>query len=500
MTIEKNAALPLRGEITLDGNKYLCNGIFCEDKEIYFVMLQDYQIVEEQMKEIGGKVYLVVGASFILVFLLAFWLANKLYFPLEDFFRCLSESEIMSADESYSRRQADITSEKILNQIHRVSQQYHSDRVLRFLGSDGEGVDIPRALQIGKGEEHCLMILYWTSQPVVSGPVIDEMCAAMGRQLAGCGIQCYREPQSSCFLLILKEQILQEKLKDKETMKKILEAECERIGQNLGSGIFCAFSGLIEEEKDLGLQFRELQTAAKYHLLGQSRVGMDALMLKNKISQDVPTGIYDELVEMVKKGMKKEALERIPEIIDCLSEYDIKRALVSLAALCVRLSECVYGLERASGRSRENYLDHYIKLTTLYDRNDLEKYLEQLIGEVYLENSVYQEKTIRMSMLDAVSYIQEHYRDSDMSVEQVAEKFHISVSYFSRLFHEYVGVTFPEFISDLRLECAREMLHANPDISVKKVAEICGYGGTSYFSAQFKKKYGISPSAIKRMR
>lgn len=500
MSTEKNAALPLSGEITLDGNKYLCNGIFSEKKEIYFVMLQDYQIIQEQMDEIGGKVYLVVGASFIIVFLLAFWLANKLYFPLEYFFRCLTRSEIMSVDESYSKCQADITSEKILNQIYRISQQYHSDKVLRFLGSDEEEIDIPGVLQIGNGEEHCLMILYWTSQPAVSETVMEEVYAAMETHFDSCKILSYSEPKSFCFLLILKEQIYQEKLKDKETMKKILETECERIGQNAGSDIFCVLSGLVEEEKNLRTQFRELQTIAKYHLLGQSRVGMDTEMLKNKISQDVPGGIYDELIEMVKKGMQKESLDKVPGIIDLLSDYDIKRALVSLAAFCVRLSECVYGVDRSTERSRESYLDHYIKLTTLYDRKDLEKYLEQLISGVCLENSVYQEKTIRMNMLDAVSYIQEHYRDAGISVEQVAEKFHISVSYFSRLFNEYVGVTFPEFISDLRLEYAREMLLSNPDISVKKVAEICGYGGTSYFSAQFKKKYSISPSAVKRMR
>ena len=103
-------------------------------------------------------------------------------------------------------------------------------------------------------------------------------------------------------------------------------------------------------------------------------------------------------------------------------------------------------------------------------------------------------------MLDAVSYIQEHYRDADISVEQVAEKYRISVSYFSKLFNEYVGVTFPEFISDLRLEYAWEVLLSNQYISIKKVAEICGYGGTSYFSAQFKKKYNISPSAMRRNR
>ena len=488
------------GEITLEGNKYLSNGIFCEDKEIYFVMLQDYQMIGEQMSEIGGRVYLVVGTSFIIVFILAFWLANRLYFPLEYFFRRLSESDILLIDESYSKRQAEITSERILNQIHRISRQYHSDKVLRFLGSEGEDVDIPYALRLNDREEHCIMVLYWTSQPTVEREIKEEIYMAMERDYAECKVHFYEEPQSFCFLTVVKEASSMERLKNREDMTRILGRECMKLGDKFGTEIFCALSSLIEEDKDLRVQFGELQTIAKYHLLGQSSACMDAMMLGNKISQDVPQGIYDEIIELVKKGKQGEAAEKVPEIVDYLSDYEIKKALVSLAALCVRISECTYGLERSGGKGRENYLDHYIKLTSLYDRRELESYLEQLIVKVCLENSVYQEKTIRMNMLDAVSYIQEHYRDADISVEQVAEKYRISVSYFSKLFNEYVGVTFPEFISDLRLEYAREVLLSNQDISIKKVAEICGYGGTSYFSAQFKKKYNISPSAMRRNR
>lgn len=496
----KDSLFSQSGRITLEGAGYLYNSIYCGEKDIYFVMLQDDQMIRKQMGEIGGKVYLVVAASFIIVFILSFLLANRLYFPLEYFFRRLSETDMLLIDESYSKRQAEITSERILNQIHRISRQYHSDQILRFLGSEGEEADIPYALRINNGEEHCIMILYWTTRPSVEREIKEEIYAALEKDYAGCGLYFYGESQSFCFLMILKEASSMGKLREREALKRTLEAECKGIGENLDVGIFCAISGLVEEEKELRMQFGELQTIAKYHLLGQSRACMDGQMLAGKVTQDVPPGIYEELLELVKKGKQREAVERVPKIIDALADYEIKKALISLAGLCVRISECTYGLERPADKDREKYLDHYIKLTALYDREELENYLEQFIAEVCLENSVYQEKTIRMSMLDAVSYIQEHYRDADISVEQVAEKFHISVSYFSRLFNEYVGVTFPEFISDLRLEYAREVLSSNPDISVKKVAELCGYGGTSYFSAQFKKKYNISPSAMKRTR
>lgn len=183
--------------------------------------------------------------------------------------------------------------------------------------------------------------------------------------------------------------------------------------------------------------------------------------------------------------------------MDELSSYNIKKVLLSLSELCVQIEQCIFSCELTGKQRQENYLDHYIKITSLYDRSDLENYLKHLTEEICFENSVFQEKTLRMNMLDAVEYIQEHYRDEDICVEQVAERFHMSVSYFSKLFNEYAGMTFPEFITDLRLTYAKEMLRANPDINIKKVAEICGFSTTSYFSSQFKKKFGLSPSAVR---
>ena len=85
-------------------------------------------------------------------------------------------------------------------------------------------------------------------------------------------------------------------------------------------------------------------------------------------------------------------------------------------------------------------------------------------------------------------------------MEQVADRFHMSVSYFSKLFHEYTGMTFPEFINDLRLTYAKELLLSDRDLNVKRVAQLCGFGTTSYFSQQFTKKFGISPSTVRNIR
>ena len=109
-------------------------------------------------------------------------------------------------------------------------------------------------------------------------------------------------------------------------------------------------------------------------------------------------------------------------------------------------------------------------------------------------------KSMRMKILDSMAYIQDHYMDSEIGVEQVADYFHLSVSYYSRLFNESAGMTFPEAINELRLESAKELLLHNQDMSIKSIAEKSGFSSVSYFSAQFKKKYGISPTSYRGKR
>ena len=110
--------------------------------------------------------------------------------------------------------------------------------------------------------------------------------------------------------------------------------------------------------------------------------------------------------------------------------------------------------------------------------------------------NTYQERSIRTDMLSALEYINSHYQEPELSVEQVSEVIHISPSYFSRMFREVSELSFPEYVNNLRLNYASELLKTKR-LSVKEVAQKAGFSGTSYFSAQFKKKYGTSPSSYR---
>ncbi|MDD2393219.1 MAG: AraC family transcriptional regulator [Eubacteriales bacterium] len=82
-----------------------------------------------------------------------------------------------------------------------------------------------------------------------------------------------------------------------------------------------------------------------------------------------------------------------------------------------------------------------------------------------------------------------------MTVLDVARSIPVSESYMSKVFRKAEGVSLNNYIIERKLEKAKELLAAG-DRSVTEIAEYLGYSNVHYFSAQFKRVYGISPKAF----
>ena len=92
----------------------------------------------------------------------------------------------------------------------------------------------------------------------------------------------------------------------------------------------------------------------------------------------------------------------------------------------------------------------------------------------------------------AKQYIEEHYSQSDLSVEDLCSHLNVSATYFSTMFKKAVGMSFVSYLTQVRLEHAVDLLNNTEDKSYI-IAEKVGYTEANYFSYAFKKYYGVSP-------
>lgn len=97
----------------------------------------------------------------------------------------------------------------------------------------------------------------------------------------------------------------------------------------------------------------------------------------------------------------------------------------------------------------------------------------------------------RSEVVDAMEYVSRHL-DKRIGLEEMAEHLHLNTSYFSRLFKKETGRTFIDYVTQMKLNRAKELLDQTPH-SVGKISEMLGYDNQSYFIKLFKSHTGVTP-------
>ncbi|MNI46621.1 HTH-type transcriptional regulator YesS [compost metagenome] len=90
------------------------------------------------------------------------------------------------------------------------------------------------------------------------------------------------------------------------------------------------------------------------------------------------------------------------------------------------------------------------------------------------------------------AFIDAHYMHSDLSLNYLASEFKLSVSHVSRIFKEHTERNFIDYLMDIRMRKAKELL-AGSDMLIRDVSGAVGYTNVNSFVRIFKKCTGFTP-------
>ncbi len=109
-----------------------------------------------------------------------------------------------------------------------------------------------------------------------------------------------------------------------------------------------------------------------------------------------------------------------------------------------------------------------------------------------------QRKTMNWIIFEEISdYIKRHY--ATITIQDLVRKFHFQEDYFNRIIKSKTGLTYSDFVQQIRLERAEHMLISSGR-SVEEISELVGYHNKGYFYKIFKEKYGTTPSRYRKNR
>lgn len=104
--------------------------------------------------------------------------------------------------------------------------------------------------------------------------------------------------------------------------------------------------------------------------------------------------------------------------------------------------------------------------------------------------------SISQTLLSIREYVEQNY--SDVTLSAAAKACGLSYSYFSRIFNNYMNMSFSDYVNMVRTNQAMRLL-ATTDKSITEIAYMVGFSSSSYFIQTFRKHKNISPSRFRKM-
>ena len=96
----------------------------------------------------------------------------------------------------------------------------------------------------------------------------------------------------------------------------------------------------------------------------------------------------------------------------------------------------------------------------------------------------------------ACRFVLAHYSEN-INRDKMAEMVNLSPGYFSNLFRSEVGMSFSDYLIQVRIENAKSLLRRF-DLSVEAISKKCGFNSLAHFSRTFKDRCGLSPLKFRK--
>lgn len=208
--------------------------------------------------------------------------------------------------------------------------------------------------------------------------------------------------------------------------------------------------------------------------------------LRRKREDMIPFDVEKELVEAIKKGDSQTGLNRFDsyyQSIQKAADYQpklLKKAMEDFFIVLTRTTKEL-GLDMDTQMSFER-LETSMQIKEAAKTHLL--FIIKKVGEWRING-------IKGLLVQAKGYMENHYHKA-LTLEEVADQIGISSYYLSKLFKDHFQVTFIEYLTNIRMKKAKELL-LDSTIPLKEIALTIGYKDPNYFSRVFKKETKLSP-------
>ena len=139
----------------------------------------------------------------------------------------------------------------------------------------------------------------------------------------------------------------------------------------------------------------------------------------------------------------------------------------------------------------------YLQIYYINSLENFQNYFKIIINEIEKNIAPTEPKEDLPILEQVLHYINQNYDNCNFSIQETASLHHLNSSYLSQLFKKQMNTTLHDYIADLRIKKAKQLLEVTT-MPIDMIAEEVGYYNTSSFIRRFKQISGITPGEYRK--
>lgn len=297
--------------------------------------------------------------------------------------------------------------------------------------------------------------------------------------------------------------------KDRDELKCVVNKILKTLDQVTltwtGYRYFAGIGQCFTRLRDITKCYYQANKAFAYRLFDQTKnvvfsaelqdIDKDQGMRMNMDEIDLGRMDKDILEDFLKNGSQQEVADFIDTYIESIGKANMD-SMIFRQYIVLDTNFAALRFLKKIGNKEERLKEHHTKvgnlLTNISSRELTRNYLIKIVDLCIESRDQMSKSRLEGWIEDAKDYINEHYGDEKISLNAVAAYVNVSPNHFSRVFRQVEGKTFVEYLTQTRLNKAKEMLRCS-SMKTSDIGSRLGYRDAHYFYYIFKKEVGCTP-------
>ncbi|CAM3164134.1 AraC family transcriptional regulator [Paenibacillus lupini] len=478
--------------------------------------MQPYKQLMQAVSDMRTRNLMLTGAFILISIGISIWLSYKLYGPIETMMkRILPHMRNIQEPSPRSRSELDAMSD-VYEQLSGQLQEISSEQIVRkyyirkFLTDsrslsemDMRQLIMKHELQLAPSGPYMVCTLRLdrydeyerrTSPEMkkLHSFAITNITKEIMSQTFGCEII---DMQQDHFTFILSGMPL-----DIAVIKPLIADVQQVLDRYYSLSLTCGISDSTGQLNQLSSSYYQSYQLSQYSILMGYQATIEAQNIRTNLDnkqKSLPDDVEKKLSEAIRKGKLTDAgseLERAFDILAKLQLEDMRRAISDMAWI----------IKNAAADITSNRITHLsmdveripLLPQDYYTLDELHMAFLSLCTAICEEAKPSSMERNEMIIETVKELIWQKYADYNLNQQSIAATVKLSSAYVGKLFKDSCGLTITEYLNDVRLSRAQDLL-LKEDSTIMEIMEKVGYGNQSYFFRLFKSKFGSTPKEFR---